>query len=179
MNMRKVASGMKILSLQWIGYVPSQVIRKLIYTWVFGMQLRGGVTVYGKCEFRKPEHLVIAEGTIVGEGCMLDSRRGIEIGSNVNISSGVWIWTLHHNVQSPDFAMVGDKVTIGDRAWLCSRCTILPGVHIGEGAVIASGAVVTKNVAAFTVVGGIPAKEIGKRTEGLNYQLARSPIPFI
>lgn len=179
MNMRKMASGLKMAMLRWVGYVPSQVIRKLIYTRVFRMQLQGPVTIYGNSEFRKPENLVIGEGTIVGEGCMLDSRRGIEIGTNVNISSGVWIWTLHHDVQSPNFAMTGDKVIIGDRVWLCSRCTILPGVVIGEGAVVASGAVVTKNVAAFTIVGGIPAKEIGTRAENLNYQLARSPVPFI
>jgi acetyltransferase-like isoleucine patch superfamily enzyme len=41
----------------------------------------------------------------------------------------------------------------------------MPGVEIGNGAVVAAGAVVTKNVKSWTVVAGIPAKEIMKRTE--------------
>ena len=40
---------------------------------------------------------------------------------------------------------------------------MLPGVHIGDGAVVAAGAVVTKDVSPYSIVGGVPAKEIKKR----------------
>lgn len=56
----------------------------------------------------------------------------------------------------------GDTV-IEDGVWIGMRAMIMPGVKIGEGAIIASGAVVTKDVAAYSVVGGNPAKEIKKR----------------
>ena len=42
------------------------------------------------------------------------------------------------------------------------KCTILPGVTIGDFAVVAAGTVVTKDVEAYTVVGGVPAKLIKK-----------------
>ena len=54
-------------------------------------------------------------------------------------------------------------VEIGNDVWIGSHVLILNGVRIGNGAVIASGAVVTKDVAPYSVVGGVPAKEIRKR----------------
>jgi len=101
----------------------------------------------------------------------LDARRGLVIGNYVNFSSEVMIWTLQHDHNSPTFADKGGKVVIGDRAWISCRAIILPGVTIGEGAVVAAGAVVTKDVAPYTIVGGIPAKEIGKRNRDLTYEL--------
>ncbi|WP_461453691.1 acyltransferase [Mucilaginibacter sp.] len=104
---------------------------------------------------------------------------GLTIGNNVNISTQVVIWTLHHDYNSPDFAQAGSPVIIEDYVWLCSRAIILPGVTIGEGAVVAAGAVVTKNVEPYTVVGGVPAKYIAKRNTNLNYDLGNAIIPII
>jgi len=159
-------------------YIPSHYLRNFIFRHVFGMQLAQGSVIYSGTEFRAPRKIRIGRHSIIGNGCLLDGRRGLEIGENVNISSGVWIWTLHHDVQSPDFSVTGATTIIHDRAWLCSRSTVLPGVEIGEGAVVASGAVVTKDVSPFTIVGGVPAKVIGKRTEDLSYKLEEG-LPFI
>jgi acetyltransferase-like isoleucine patch superfamily enzyme len=104
---------------------------------------------------------------------------GLTIGSNVNISNEVMIWTLHHDYNDADFASTGQAVIIEDYVWLCSRSIILPGVTIGKGAVVAAGAVVTKNVEPYTVVGGIPAKQIAKRNENLTYDLGDAILPII
>lgn len=63
---------------------------------------------------------------------------------------------------TPTFPYKGDTV-IGNDVWLGNDCTIMPGVKIGNGAVIAAKAVVTKDVPAYTIVGGNPAKPIRKR----------------
>jgi maltose O-acetyltransferase len=93
----------------------------------------------------------------------------------VSIGPEASILTLGHDPQSPDFADRGGAVTIGDRAWIGFRALVLPGVTIGEGAVIAAGAVVTKDVPPYTIVGGNPAREIGQRTDQLEYRLAYRP----
>ena len=54
---------------------------------------------------------------------------------------------------------------LDDYVYVGTRVTILPGVTIGEGAVLASGCVVTKNVEPWTMVGGVPAKFIKRRSE--------------
>ena len=56
----------------------------------------------------------------------------------------------------------GDTI-IKDGVWIGMRSIILPGITIGEGAVIASGSIVTKDVPAYTVIGGNPARPIRQR----------------
>lgn len=58
---------------------------------------------------------------------------------------------------------VNQPITIGNDVWIGANAIILPGVMIGDGAVIAAGAVVTKDVAPYAVVGGVPAKLIKYR----------------
>ena len=55
------------------------------------------------------------------------------------------------------------ETKIGNDVWACYGATILPNVTIGDGAIIMAGSVVTKNVKAFSIVGGIPAKLIKMR----------------
>lgn len=55
------------------------------------------------------------------------------------------------------------QVIVGHDVWIGHRATVLPGVRIGNGAVVAAGAVVSRDVAPYTIVGGVPAKPIRSR----------------
>ena len=55
------------------------------------------------------------------------------------------------------------QVTLGHDIWIGHGVVVLAGVNIGTGAVIGAGAVVSKDVAPYSIVGGVPAKEIKKR----------------
>ncbi|WP_320969867.1 CatB-related O-acetyltransferase [Bacteroides nordii] len=50
------------------------------------------------------------------------------------------------------------RISIGNDVWIGRRCIIMDGVKINDGAIIAAGAVVTKDVPAYAIVGGVPAK---------------------
>ncbi len=56
-----------------------------------------------------------------------------------------------------------DRVIIGNDVWIGHAVIVLPGVHVGDGAVLAAGAVVSRDVAPYTVVGGVPARQIKER----------------
>ena len=56
-----------------------------------------------------------------------------------------------------------EPVIIEDDVWLGRNVVIMPGVHIAKGAIVGAGAVVTKDVPAYAVVGGVPAKIIQSR----------------
>ena len=117
----------------------------------------------------------VGQNTFVGGSHLVCAQR-IEIGDDVLIAWGGTI--IDHDSHSLSWAerkndvkdtMLGKKdwsnvnirpVTIGNRAWIGFKVTILRGVTIGEGAVIGACSVVTKDVAPFTVVAGNPARVI-------------------
>lgn len=107
----------------------------------------------------------------MGEDAILDARGELEIGHDVNISSGVHIWTMDHDPQDLKFGARFASVTVGCHVWLSERCTVLPGVTIGQAAVVAAGAVVTRDVLPYQIVGGVPARPIGQRRAPMTYNL--------
>lgn len=170
------------LLLKWVSEIPSHHIRDFFYRYVYKVRMGERVVIYYGAEIRKPTSLEIGEGTVIGDNAILDARSGIVIGSNVNFSSNVSIWTLQHDHRDPVFRCTPEHygaVTIGNRVWIGPNTIILPGVKIGEGAVVAAGAVVTKDVPAFSLVGGIPAKVIGQRNRNLEYQFDGSYSHFL
>lgn len=122
-------------------------------------------------DLRSPYRISIGKNTIINKNCLIDGRGGCVIGNNVDIAQDAYIWTEQHDYNSPNYDSVNKTVHIEDDVWIASRATILPGVKVGKGAVVACGSVVTKDVLPYTVVGGVPAKVIGKRTAALNYKL--------
>lgn len=80
------------------------------------------------------------------------------------------MWTGSHDVNSSSFEYKNGSISVGDRAWISSNAIILGNVKIGEGAVVCANAVVTKDVPDFTIVAGVPARQIGKRSTKLKYE---------
>jgi acetyltransferase-like isoleucine patch superfamily enzyme len=166
----RLRAGLDFLLMHWLLQVPSQLVRHGVLR-SLGMQLGRSSLIYMGGEIRYPQGITIGEGTTIGHRCTLDGRGGLTIGDNVNFSSEVMIWSAEHDLNDPDFKATQGAVVIEDYAWVSCRSVVLPGVTIGKGAVVAAGAVVTKSVEPYTIVGGVPAKPIGKRNQDLRYQL--------
>ena len=71
-------------------------------------------------------------------------------------------WDLPKSEVSTAWDNKGD-IIIGNDVWIGYDAVIMAGVHIGDGAIIGTRAVVTKDVEPYSIIGGVPAKEIRKR----------------
>jgi phosphonate metabolism protein (transferase hexapeptide repeat family) len=128
------------------------------------------------------EYASLGDYSYLGENCDV---AGATIGKFTAIANSVRIGAPNHPMDRPsqhrftycpeyyeatasrdrDFfaARRAARVTIGHDCWIGHAAIILPDVTVGDGAVIAAGAVVSRNVAPYTVVGGVPARPIRKR----------------
>lgn len=156
-----------------ISWLPIHFIRNNLYR-LAGISIGSKSTIHVGAWFYQPKGISIGEGTIIGQKAVLDGRATLHIGNHVDIASEVMIYNAQHDIHSPEFAPIEAPVTIKDYVFIGPRAIILPGITIGEGAVIGAGAVVTKDVQAGDVVGGVPAKPIGKRNLAeYTYKLGR------
>jgi len=125
------------------------------------------ITKFGDDIFT-PE-ISIGDNTIIGDHCHLGATEFIHIGKDVLF--GRFVLVSDHSHGSPgdlesrippfERPLVSKGgISIGDRVWVGDKVSILSGVTIGESAIIGANSVVTKDVPAFSVVAGIPAKVI-------------------
>ena len=159
----------------FVSMFPSHNIRKMIYR-MCGMKIGKDSSIFLNNQISNPKGIVIGNNTVVGQFNALDGRGGLFIGNNVDIAGYCILVTGTHDINDVKFKGGFKPIVIGDNVWVGTGSIILAGVHIGKGAVVAAGSVVTKDVEAFTVVGGVPAKEIKKRSKDIKYKLSHAPI---
>ena len=111
----------------------------------------------------------IGPNTHIDQYCVLYGQGGLTLGADCAIAAGVIIYTQSNQyahdecMKIVDQSVVYQTVTIGHDVWIGAAAVILPGVEIGDHAVIGAGAVVREDVSPWSIVGGVPAKILGKR----------------
>lgn len=113
-------------------------------------------------------HITIGKGSWVGSFSFLHGAGGLDIGDAVGIGPRVTLLTSEHNLEDRVIPVLHGKllfqpVTIGDGADIGAGSVVLPGVSIGEGAVVGAGAVVTRDIPAYSIAAGNPARVLRKR----------------
>ncbi len=107
------------------------------------------------------KNITFGKNVFLNSGCKFQDQGGIFIDDGTLIGHNAVLATLnHHTDPNKRGNLIPKPIRIGKNVWVGANATICPGVTIGDGAIIAAGAVVISDVAANTVVGGVPAKYI-------------------
>jgi acetyltransferase-like isoleucine patch superfamily enzyme len=158
-----------------ITHIPFHFVRQGFLK-LFGATIGGNSCIMLGTTILDIEFLTIGDNTSIGSRCLLDARAGLYIGNDVTIASDVQFIGGVHDVNHPDFLPVPIPTVVEDYAWIASRAMVLPSL-IGRGGVVAAQAVVNKDVGECEIVGGVPAKLIGKRDpEALKYKGGYRPL---
>lgn len=130
---------------------------------IAGFRVASDCRLFSSVRISKQIQLSIGSDTFIGhDTIILGGASKVSIGSKCDISSRVNIITGTHEINVTGDRMAGKglskDIIIGNGVWIGVGATILAGVEIGDMALIGAGSVVNKNVPAYTIVGGVPAK---------------------
>ena len=107
------------------------------------------------------KNITIGDNVFINSDCKFQDQGGIFIGDGSLIGHGVVLATLNHDLDpAKRQSLHPAPIKIGKGVWIGANAVVTQGVTIGDNAVVAAGAVVNKDVAANTVVGGVPARFI-------------------
>lgn len=112
--------------------------------------------------------LEIGDNSAIGAYSFLGAQGGIQIGANVIMGPRVNFHSENHVFEQVDVPIrlqseTRKGIVVEDDCWIGAGSIILDGVRIGQGCVIAAGSVVSKDIPAYTVAAGVPAKAIKQR----------------
>lgn len=110
--------------------------------------------------------VTIGEGTFLNMGVMIAAEQLVEIGDHCMLANGCFVSDSSHRFDDPEkpitwqgFQSKG-PTRIGDNCWLGIGVVVTSGVTIGKRCVIGANSVVTKDIPAFSIAAGAPAKVI-------------------
>ena len=130
---------------------------------IFGANLSGMPFIHSTARIQIPWNLTMKHRACLGERANAYSLGKIEIQEGATVAQEAYLCTGTHDIHSPVFQLVTDKIEICSNAFVGARAMILPGVRIGKNAVVGAMAVVTKNVGPNIIAAGNPASNIGTK----------------
>ena len=154
-------------SLAWLllaRWTPPQMHgwrRALLRT--FGAEIAATAMIYSSAKIWSPQNLAVGDFACIAPRVIVYSMAPIRLESYAIISQGVHLCAGTHDIEDPNFQLQARPIHIGARAWVAADAFVGPGVTIGRGSVLGARAVAFRDLDAWTVYVGNPAKPLRPR----------------
>ena len=159
--------GRKLWGLVWaVAFRPTP---ERLFFWrrwllgVFGAEMGPGSNVYPRCRVWAPWNLKMGRHSCLANDVDCYSVDRITLGDFAVVSQGSHLCAASHDITDPEFRLLHKPIMIESRAWVAAGAFVGMGVTVGEGAVVGARAVVVKDVKAWDIVAGNPARVVGVR----------------
>lgn len=136
---------------------------KLFLLRLFGAKIHPKSVVYSSVKIFMPWNLEMEAYSCLAPEVDCYNVNKVFIGSNTTVSQKTYLCTASHDITRPDNPLITAPIILKDQAWVGASAFIGMGVTIEQGAVVGATTSVYKNVEAWSIVGGNPAKFIKKR----------------
>ena len=151
-----------LFRLTFARFYPCQLWRNLLLR-IFGTKTWYQAQYSPTVRIWAPWNLKTGRSVAIDDNVDLYNVAPITLGHMVSISRRAFLCTASHDISDVGRPLKTAPIKIGNGVWIGAEAYIGPGVTIGDGAVIAARAVVVKDVPAWNVVGGNPARVIKER----------------
>jgi putative colanic acid biosynthesis acetyltransferase WcaF len=142
---------------------------KVLHGWrssllrMFGARVGRGAHPHPSCKIWAPWNLVMGDHSCLGPHVDCYNVAQIELGEYATVSQYSYLCGATHDYTMLTMPLVPKPIRIGARAWVAADAFVGPGITVGEGAVVGARACVVRDVPAWTVVAGNPARVIKRR----------------
>lgn len=144
------------------GWFPSSGVKASLLQY-FGARIGKGLVIKPHVRIKYPWRLTVGDHCWIGQEVWIDNLEDVHLGNHVCVSQRSYFCTGSHDHRRTTFDLTAKPIVVHDGAWVGASALLLGGVEIHANAIVAAGSVVTKDVATGMIVGGNPARPIGKR----------------
>lgn len=130
---------------------------------LFGARISRGVNVYPSVKVWAPWNLRMDEYSCMALNVDCYNVAPITIGAHTTVSQYSFLCAASHDFEQADMPLVTGPIVIADQVWICADVFVGPSVTVGQGAVVGARSTVMKDIMAWTVVAGNPARVVKQR----------------
>ena len=121
--------------------------------------------IYPNCKIWAPWLLITEDVVTIGPGVEIYNPEGVTLGHHSILSQDAYLCGATHDYNTINFTYIKKAITIEAYVWISAKAIVLPGVTCEEGSVLGAASITSKNLKAWTVYAGNPAKALKERTK--------------
>lgn len=130
---------------------------------LFGARVGRGAFPYPRARIWAPWNLTMGDFSCIANDVDVYCVAPVTLGAGATVSQYSYLCTASHDFNVAGMPLVSAPIVIEDDAWVAADAYVGPGVCVGRGAVVAARAAAVRDVSPWTVVGGVPARQIAVR----------------